>query len=158
MDTISKKARCVLYGTAYIAAVSDGRPVPFDTVMTYLRTYAQSLALSESYIAKVFQELSRAGFLRASTGPRGGYQLTRDPEELLLVDLVEAVDGPLVSDSCFLSAEGCPRKQSCGVRRVVREAEMAFYRRLERETLASLARKMDFSDTPGVTPSGLADE
>lgn len=156
MTTISKKVRYVLHGVAYIAAVSDGKPVPFEAVMAYLRAYSQSLTLSESYIAKVFQEVSRAGFLSASTGPRGGYQLTRNPEELRLVDLIEAVDGPLVSDCCLLSVGGCSREESCGVRRVVQEAELAFYHALERETLASLAQKMDFSEAP--PPVAVADQ
>ncbi len=156
MTTISKKARYVLHGVAYIAAFSDGKPVPFEAVMAYLRAYSQSLTLSESYIAKVFQEGSRAGFLSASTGPRGGYQLTRNPKELFLVDLIEAVDGPLVSDCCLLSVGGCAREETCGVRQVVQGAELAFYRALKKQTLASLAQKMDFSQAP--PPVAVADQ
>jgi Rrf2 family protein len=164
VTTISKKARYVLHGLSYIAAMSDGKPVPFDAILGYLRAYSQSLTLSESYIAKVFQEVSRAGFLSAVTGPGGGYRLTSEPGNILLVDLVEAIDGPLVSDCCLLSVGGCPREETCGVRTVVHGAEMAFYEALKRETLATLARKMTFPDAATIeahhpdSPVGPIDE
>jgi Rrf2 family protein len=146
MTTISKKARYVIHGLTYIAAVSDGRPVPFDAIFGYLRGFSGSLTLSESYIAKVFQEVSRAGFLSAATGPGGGYKLTRQPGNIIIVELVEAIDGPIVADCCLLPAGDCPREEGCVVRGLVHEAEAAFYRVLARESLASLAERMVLPD------------
>jgi len=146
MNTISKRARYAFHGLTYLAAVSKGNPVPFDEILGYLRAYSKSLTLSSSYIAKMFQEVSRAGFMSAVSGPRGGYQLARGAETIHLAEIIEAVDGPLLTECCLLSVGGCPRHLDCGVGGVVRDAEMALYRVFQRETLASLAAKMDFPD------------
>jgi Rrf2 family protein len=146
--TLSKKARYAFHGLAYIAAFSRGKPVPFDEILAYLRAYSRSLTLSPTYIAKIFQTVSRAGLAESVPGPNGGYQLSRDPRRIRLVDIIETLDGPMLSDCCLMSVGGCARQDRCGVRSVIRKAELAQYRVYERETLASLCKKVEFPD-PG---------
>ena len=148
MPIISKKTRYALHGLGYIAARSGSKPLPFHKILLYLRAYSQNLTLSPSYIAKIFQEVSRAGFTEAVSGPRGGYRLSRPPREIPLIDVVEALDGPLLTDCCMLSVGQCARQGACGFGDLIREAEMRFYGFLQRQTVASLARRMDFPD-PG---------
>lgn len=146
MRSLSKKTRYAFHGLAYIAAFSDGKPVPFDEILAYMRAYAQKLTLSPGYIAKIFQDVSRAGFTQATQGPGGGYQLARPAESIRMVEIIEMLDGPMVSECCILSVGNCSRQVGCGVRSVIREAELAQYRVFERETLASLAEKVEFPD------------
>ena len=146
MKALSKKTRYAFHGLVYIAAFSRGKPVPFDEILAYLRAYSKQLTLSPGYIAKIFQEVSRAGLTQAVSGPRGGYRLARDARRISMADIIEALDGPMLSGCCLLSVGGCARESSCGMRGVIHEAEMASYRVFERETLASLARKVDFPD------------
>jgi Rrf2 family iron-sulfur cluster assembly transcriptional regulator len=87
MRTISKKARYALHGLAFVAEYGRSEPVPFNRILGYLRAYSQRLSLSPSYIAKVFQEISRAGFTTAVSGPRGGYQLARSPGSIRVIDV-----------------------------------------------------------------------
>jgi Rrf2 family protein len=49
--------------------------------------------VSSSYLAKQLQDLSRAGLVRSVQGYAGGYVLTRSPELISVLDVVEAVDG-----------------------------------------------------------------
>lgn len=151
MSIISKKARYALHGLAYIAVFSNGEPVPFKKILGYLRFYSQRLTLSPGYIAKVFQEISRAGFTEAVSGPRGGYQLARPAEQIRLIEVVEALDGPLVLGCCLLSVGECPRQATCGVAGLIHEAELSFHHFFEKETIASLARRMNFPHPAGVT-------
>ncbi len=144
MSLLSKKARYALHGLAFISHRGEEAPVPFDEILHYLRSYASRLALSPSYIAKIFQEVSRAGFTSAHSGPRGGYQLARGADEIPLIEVVEALDGPIVSRCCLLSVGNCPQEDSCGVRVISRDAELAFYRHFESETVESLMGKMTF--------------
>ncbi len=146
MALISKKARYALHGLAYVASVSNGEPVPFNRILSYLRAYSQRLTLSPGYIAKVFQEMSRAGLMVAVPGPRGGYQLARPAKDIHLIEVVEALDGPILTECCLLSVGQCERQATCGVRRVIHEAELSFYHFFQNETVASLARRMDFPD------------
>lgn len=148
MWILSKKTRYALHGLAYIAVVSDGEPVAFERILAYLRTYSGRLALSPGYIAKIFQEVSRAGLIRAISGRRGGYLLARPPGQIRIVEIVEALEGPLLAACCLLSAGGCPMESSCGVRTMIHEAELTFHRFFERETVESLAEKMTFPTVP----------
>jgi Rrf2 family protein len=146
MSILSRKVRYALHGLAFLAAHQIKRPVPFNEILRFLRTYSDQLTLSNGYIAKIFQEVSRAGFAAAMPGPRGGYQLARPADEIRLLDVVSALDGPPAPECCLLSVGRCPREQNCGFRQVVQRAEAAFYRELEKETVASIAATMDFGE------------
>lgn len=148
MSILSRKARYALHGLGFIAAFSQDKPLPSEEILAYLRSYSPRHALSPGYLAKILQEVSRAGFTVSVTGPRGGYQLARPAEEIGVLEVVEALDGPLSSGECLLSVAGCPRQETCGFRRLIQKAEMAFYGSLAKETIASIAGKTDFSDVP----------
>jgi len=49
------------------------------------------------YLLKILQQLVRADVLRSKRGPRGGFFLSRPAEEITLLQIIEAVDGPLAS-------------------------------------------------------------
>jgi Rrf2 family protein len=154
MPLISKKARYALHGLGYIARHSDGDPVPFNVILEYLKAYSKRLSLSPGYIAKVFQEVSRAGLTEAVSGPRGGYRLARLAENIRLIEIIEAVDGPQRTACCLLSMGECDQQGECGVGAVVREAEEVFYEFFRTETVATLACKMTFPELPQLsTPS-----
>jgi len=146
MPLISKKARYALHGLGYIARYSNGEPVPFNAILQYLKAYSKRLSLSPGYIAKVFQEVSRAGLTEAISGPHGGYRLARRPEEIRLIEIIEAVDGPQRTACCLLSMGECDQQGDCGVGAVVRQAEQVFYDFFRTETVETLARKMKFPD------------
>ena len=56
---------------------------------------ANSLSLPGAYAAKVLTQLARANVLRSDRGPRGGFRLARPPDSINLLEIVEAVDGPI---------------------------------------------------------------
>jgi Rrf2 family iron-sulfur cluster assembly transcriptional regulator len=149
MTLVSKPARYALHGVGYIARHCQGGPVPFPRILDYLKTYSQRLTLSAGYIAKVFQKLSRAGITEAVPGPRGGYRLARSAADIRLIEIIEAVDGPLRSDCCLLSMGSCEQRSSCGVGDILRGAEQVFYEFFETGTVAKLAEKMSFPEEPG---------
>lgn len=152
MLLISKKARYALHGLAYIALSSRDDPVSFEAILGYLRTYSPRLTLSPGYMAKIFQEVSRAGLTEAVSGPHGGYRLARPAEEIRLIEIVEALDGPLLTGCCLLSVQGCPRQGVCGVHQLVHDAELVFYEFFKKETVASLVERMNFSDPATGSP------
>jgi Rrf2 family protein len=89
-----------MHAMAFIASASRGGPVSVSTV-------ARELGVSEAHLGKVLQRLARHGFLSSRRGPRGGYGLGRDPEEITLLEIYEAVDGPLVESTCLLERPVC---------------------------------------------------
>lgn len=111
--------------------------------------------VSPSYLAKHLQALSRAGLVRSVQGKAGGYVLTREPEEITVLDVVEAIDGP---DPAFVCTEIRQRgpmptppescTAPCGIARVMAEADSAWRMSLRRVSLADLAGDLRMTHGP----------
>ena len=49
------------------------------------------------YLLKILQQLVKSNILRSKRGPRGGFSLARPPKKITLLNVIEAVDGPMIS-------------------------------------------------------------
>jgi Rrf2 family protein len=58
---------------------------------------AKEYGIPLEYLLKILQQLVRANVLRSKRGPRGGFFLARESNEITLLQIIEAVDGPLIS-------------------------------------------------------------
>ena len=79
-----------LMAVGYIARNSTG---PKDTVMA--KNIAAKYGIGWEYLLKVLQLLVRANVLRSKRGPRGGFTLARPLSEISMLDVIEAVEGPM---------------------------------------------------------------
>ena len=67
-------------------------------------------------VAKVLKPLAQAGLVEGFRGATGGYRLARPATRITLVDIVEALEGPLGMTECSVHAGACGIESSCGVR------------------------------------------
>lgn len=67
-------------------ARSGNRPVP-------IKELSDRRAIPEQFLEQLFSTLRRAGLLSSHRGARGGYTLARGPEEITVLDVVQALDG-----------------------------------------------------------------
>ncbi len=74
---------------------------------------AREMTIPVDYISKVVQALSRAGLVESVPGRNGGARLARDPAELSMLEIVEAVDGPVALTRCVTRPGACPRDSYC---------------------------------------------
>jgi len=63
---------------------------------------AESLGTPHDYLLKVLQQLVKARIFMSERGPAGGFQLRKDPDQITLLDIVEAIEGPIDGDSNVL--------------------------------------------------------
>lgn len=68
---------------------------------------AKTLSVSTNHLAKVMQRLSKAGLVESLRGRGGGFVLRRDPAEISLLDVHEAIEGPLEVRHCLFSPPKC---------------------------------------------------
>lgn len=61
---------------------------------------AEKYSLSPDFIANIMKTLAKKGFVKSVRGKKGGYKLSMNPEEVSLMDLIEAVDGPVSLTDC----------------------------------------------------------
>ncbi len=97
--------------------------------------------IPEAYLEQLLTTLRRAGFIRSVRGPQGGHALLRDPGELRLSEVVEALEGPMMLSDCLDEASACSRNGGCAQRdmwEAVREAILAV---LDSNTIGHLAER-----------------
>jgi Rrf2 family protein len=105
-----------------------------------LSDIARAQNVSESYLSKVFQRLTRANLVHAVRGKRGGYALARAPEAITIGDVVRAMDADQPMYQCLAQNRCCEAVHNCLLLRVFAEAERQMYAVLDGVTLADLMR------------------
>ena len=104
MQVFSKSAEYALRALARVA--ETGFEHPFSAA-----DLCREIDIPAAFARKGFQQLVRAGILRATRGPGGGYHLRRAPEDITLYDILEAMDGSGIFNICPLGVETkCPAK------------------------------------------------
>lgn len=93
-----------------------------------------------SFLGKVFQSLARAGLVRSSRGAGGGFALVRPPEDVTVLEVIEAVEGRIALQRCLDERTGCAHLETCVLCGVFGEAQERLREVFARKTLADLAR------------------
>jgi len=97
---ITEAANLALHSLAYLANHQADWPISTANA-------AKPFQASEAHLNKVFQRLNKAGLVGSVRGPRGGFVLARDPGEITLLEIFEAIDGPMPKETCLLGRHTC---------------------------------------------------
>lgn len=90
------------------------------------------------FLAKIAQQLSRAGIIEILQGARGGYRLLIPPEKLSLLDVIEAIIGEIFLNDCVVRPESCHASSSCAVNSIWLKARDQLRQTLDQVTFAEL--------------------
>jgi Rrf2 family protein len=93
----------------------------------------------EAFLSKILQSLTRSGLIVSHRGMAGGYVLGRPAEQVSVLDIVEAIEGPLQLNACVGPNPTCDRSTWCPVHHVWERAQQALTSVLRSESIASLA-------------------
>jgi Rrf2 family protein len=106
---------------------------------------AEFFEVPQTYLAKNLQLLSGAKILTTSKGPGGGYRLARKAEEITLLDIVQAIDGPDPSFRCSEIRQRGPSalaasnyRKPCGIARTMLKAEQAWRDELSKVSILDI--------------------
>ena len=97
--------------------------------------------VSANHMAKIAQQLTQLGYVRSTRGRGGGLHLKVPPQTINLGRLVRQTENTLALVECFGEENTCPIEPQCGLSRVLRRAQDAFFAELTRHTLADLVAK-----------------
>ena len=118
---------------------------------------AGSADCPNQFLSKVLQNLTRAGLVVSHRGNTGGFELPSSRRAASMLEIVEAMEGPLALNLCLTCTHACPRQAWCPAHGVWGEAQQAMADVLRRTSITDLARKAAIARaTPG-TRSGLPD-
>ena len=85
------------------------------------------------------QRLTRAGMVDAVRGPRGGFQLSKAPSKIKLLDVFEAIEGPLGQPTCLLARPACEGRGHCVLGDMVQKVHAMVRDYMAETTLNELA-------------------
>jgi Rrf2 family protein len=112
-------------GTAQIKQIADTQDIP------------------KKFLEQILLLLKKGGFVSSKQGPRGGYFLTRAPEEIRVGDVVRFVEGPISPISCIApgAEKSCGFTSVCVMRDVWKEVETAISGVIDTLTFSDLLER-----------------
>jgi len=128
---LSKKAD---YGLRLVLELA--RVYPDKKLATH--EIARRQAVPEPFLAKIAAELARLGIIISQRGSGGGLILSRPPEEISILEVIEALDGPLTFTPCHDSPHLCCWAGQCVIENVLKEARDAMVAHLKSVSFADL--------------------
>ena len=147
MRTISRKTK---YGLRAMYAL--GRKFGEGNVL--IATLAEEEKIPLKFLEAILLELKGTGLLESRKGKKGGYRLSRAPEQIAIGAIVRSLEGPLAplpcaSERMYQPCEECIDVESCGTRMIMREVRDEIARVLDGTTLAQVIAKEDAARESG---------
>lgn len=106
----------------------------------FLKDIAASEQISEKYLSLIVIPLRAAGLIRSIRGAHGGYTLSRDPREINLSDVVEALEGETCLVRCVRLPATCGRNAICPARDMWKKLSNKIRETLQSVTIAELVK------------------
>ena len=131
---ITRQADYAIRAVRYLAKQGPNQRAATSTV-------AQEMKIPPSFLAKIISQLSIAGLLHTSRGARGGVTLARDAKDISLLDVVEAIDGPILLNECVGDPADCVFSDDCLVHPIWVEAQETLVKRLRETSFDQLVVK-----------------
>jgi Rrf2 family protein len=139
---ITRQADYAIRTILYLAKVSPKQPVA-------TRQIAKEQNIPPSFLAKIVSQLSLVGLLHTSRGATGGVLLSRPHHMISLLEVIEAIDGPITINECAGDRGKCSMCVSCEIRPIFCEI---------REELVSKLRSYTFDKILGNNPVPIDEE
>ena len=126
---ITRQADYALRAMLYLAKMEPNQRAATSQI-------AEEQRIPPSFLAKIISQLSIAGLIHTSRGARGGVSLARQPEAVSILEVVEAIDGPIALNECTGDKSACPFGDSCPLRPLWCETQSELTQRLRNTTFA----------------------
>jgi Rrf2 family protein len=137
---ISRKIEYGARAMVFLASLPDGMTTSF-------REIARKMDIPQEFLAKILKTLVKAQLVKSTRGARGGYSLARPASQVSVLDVIEAVEGPVGVNLCTEKDHGgCTFTTACtmnAVWQLGQEKMLEVYRsaRLDRLAMRSLGHQ-----------------
>lgn len=117
----------------HLAGQPPETPIPISEI-------SRAWEIPEDFLRKISMQLSRAGLITSRRGKSGGIRSAKAPETITLLDVIEAVEGPIFLNKCLVGPMSCARSVWCEAHLVWGEAQEKMKEVLRSKSIAELAQ------------------
>jgi len=132
---ISDATALALHSMVHLAITPDGQSTTAEI--------AELFDASRHHLAKVHQRLTKLGFIRSHRGPTGGVSLAKEPSQITLLEIYEAMEGEMICTPCLFGKDVCPRSD-CVLGKLLPGLARQVRNYFEQTTLAELAAESNW--------------
>jgi Rrf2 family transcriptional regulator, iron-sulfur cluster assembly transcription factor len=133
---ITRAGEYGVLGLMNLARRSPGQMAMIDEV-------SRTERIPKSFLAKIFQSLAKAGLVRSIRGAGGGFALTKDPAQVSVLEIIEAIEGKIVFQRCKQLKPDCDHAGGCALCGLFEQAQDGVKDVLLRTTLVDLIRQQE---------------
>jgi Rrf2 family protein len=133
---LTNKGKYGLKAMIHLAGLAPGRPALVADI-------AAANTIPKKFLDAILGELRTAGLVHSKKGRGGGYVLAKSPAEIMVSEIVRALDGPLAPIACasqnyYRRCSDCSSEAECGVRLMMLEVREGIARVLDQRSLADM--------------------
>jgi|UniRef100_A0A7C4PJG1 Rrf2 family protein len=128
---ITRQADYALRAMIYLARLEPSQRAATSQI-------ADEQRIPPSFLAKIISQLSIAGLIHTSRGARGGVSLARPPEDISVLEVVEAIDGPIALNECTTAAGSCQFGEDCPMKPIWCDTQQELIEKLRNTTFADV--------------------
>ena len=141
---LTKKGKYGLKAMVHLAGMEPGHPALVADI-------AAANEIPKKFLDAILGELRTAGLVHAKKGRGGGYILAKRPSDIMVGDIVRALDGPLAPIACasksyYRRCADCPTESKCAVRLMMLEVRNATAAALDQRSLAAMRAFADIDE------------
>lgn len=136
MQFMSVEGDYGLRAIIYLACQQDGK-------ITFVNEIARDQLIPVNFLFKILRKMVKAGIVKSYRGPHGGYILAKDPSEITFLEVIEAIDGPLLVNRCLSIETQCMLERSCKMLNAWQRIQVHMKSELSSLTIADLLKPAD---------------
>jgi Rrf2 family transcriptional regulator, iron-sulfur cluster assembly transcription factor len=130
---ITRAGEYGVLGLLHLARQGAERMVMIDEV-------SREEKIPKSFLAKIFQSLVKAGLIRSYRGAGGGFALVKKPEEITVLEVIEAIEGKIAFQRCLQEVPDCEHMEGCALCGLFERAQDRVKEVFARTSLADLLK------------------
>ncbi|MBP6671567.1 MAG: Rrf2 family transcriptional regulator [Bacteroidetes bacterium] len=131
----SRQCEYALQSIIYLAQKKQGE-------MTTIKEISSHLNIPFHFLGKIFQKLSHKGLLHSMKGVSGGFWLAKPAEEIVLMDIVVAIDGSDIMNLCVLGYTDCDANAPCAMHTEWKATKEGFFAALAKKNILDVAKEI----------------